>query len=143
MSNFLNHLDREWSALGWPKEHKTEEDPQVWVYQDLKELLNMFSRQGHSGSSAPYIISLFSKIAMFKPLGPLTGGDSEWNEVGEEGGEILYQNNRCSHVFKHNNRAYDINGKVFEESDGHRYTNSNSEVPVTFPYTPKTEIIKV
>ena len=33
---------------------------------------------GHSGSSAPYAVNLFKKLAMFKPIGPITGKDSEW-----------------------------------------------------------------
>ena len=137
MSNLLEHLDREWAAMGWPTEGN--DNPQVWIYNNLKKLLEAFSGEGHSGTSAPYTIDLFSKLASFKPLCPLTGEDSEWVEVSEG----TFQNIRASHVFKENGEAYDINGKVFEESGGARFTSSDSRTPVTFPYTPVTEIVKV
>ena len=137
MSKYLEHLDREWAAMGWST--TDEDDPQVWIYNHLKKLLEAFSDEGHSGSSAPYTVSLFRKLAMFEPIGPLTGDDSEWMEVSEG----MLQNRRCSHVFKENGEAYDIDGKVFEEPDGSRFTSRDSRVSVTFPYTPATEIVKV
>ncbi len=136
MSNYLQHLDREWAAMGWPTEG--DDDPQVWIYEHLKKLLEAFSGEGHSGTSAPYTIGLFKKLAMFEPLGPLTGADSEWIEVSDN----LFQNVRASHVFKENGEAYDINGKVFEQPDGVQFTSIDSRVPVTFPYTPTVEIVK-
>ncbi len=137
MSNYLEHLDREWAAMGWPT--SGEDAPQVWIYEHLKKLLTAFDGEGHSGTSAPYTIELFKKLAMFEPLGPLTGEDSEWIEVNK----TTFQNCRCSNVFKENGQAYDIEGKVFEEPDGSRFTSLDSRVPVTFPYTPTTEIVKV
>lgn len=137
MSSYLQHLDREWAAMGWPM--SGDDDPQVRIYDHLKKLLEAFDGEGHSGTSAPYMVYLFSKLALFKPIGPLTGVDSEWIEVSEG----LLQNCRCSHVFKENGEAYDSNGRVFEEPDGSRFTSSDSRVPVTFPYTPTTEIVKV
>ncbi len=137
MSNYLEHLDREWTAMGWPT--SGENDPQVWIYDHLKKLLEAFDGEGHSGTSAPYTVGLFKKLALFEPLGPLTGDDSEWMEVSKG----MLQNRRCSHVFKENGEAYDIDGKVFEEPDGSCFTSRDSRVPVTFPYTPTTEIVKV
>ena len=137
MINYLEYLDSEWKAMGWPTEG--ENDPQVWIYEHLKKLLEAFDEEGHSGTSAPYTVSLFKKLALFEPLGPLTGDDSEWIEVTDS----MLQNRRCSHVFKENGEAYDIDGKVFEEPDGSRFTSRDSRVPVTFPYTPTTEIVKI
>ena len=141
MAELLKHLDREWAAMGWPTEG--DDDPQVWVYENLKELIGAFSEQGHSGSSASYVISLFHKLAMWKPISPLTGDESEWTEVGEQDGKPLFQNKRCSHVFRCGDEAYDIRGRVFEEPDGCQFISRDSRVPVTFPYEPKTEIVKV
>jgi len=76
---------------------------------------------------------------MFKPWSPLTGEDNEWNEIGDG----LEQNRRCSHVFRQDGEAYDINGKVFTDADGGSYTSIDSRVPVTFPYTPETEYVTV
>lgn len=102
------------------------------------KMVRQFDREGHSGYSASMAISIFQKVARFNPLTPLTGADDEWNEIGN--GE--YQNRRCSHVFKGPGGAYDIDGRVFEDPDGSRYTNFDSRVPVVFPYTPHTEIVK-
>lgn len=137
MSNLLQHLDREWAAMGWPTTGTDE--PQAWIYKQLRSLLAVLADGGHSGSSAPYVVALFKKLAMFEPLGPLTGEDSEWVVVSDG----LWQNIRASHVFKKDGAAYDINGKVFEEPGGVRYTSGDSHVPVTFPYTPVTEVVHV
>ena len=134
--NYVRHLDREWDSLGWPKEG---DDMQARIYRHLKKLLREFSDENHSGSSASYAVNLFKQAAMFKPLSPLTGEDSEWVEIGE--GE--YQNKRCSHVFKSDGRTYDSNGKVFVHPNGASYTSKDSRVDVVFPYTPKTEYVNV
>jgi hypothetical protein len=106
---------------------------------ELKELLLVFSSQGHSGASAAITTDLIAKLMRYEPLGPLTGESSEWNQVGEG----VWQNNRCSHVFKQLDRfdgqAYDLDGIVWRDPDGFTFTNGESFVPVTFPYTPKTE----
>jgi hypothetical protein len=79
-------------------------------------------------------------LASFEPLVPLTGKDFEWNEVSEG----MWQNNRCSHVFKGpDGKAYDINGKIFREPNGSCYTNIDSRVFIDFPYTPKREYVDV
>ena len=102
-------------------------------------LIKVFAEEGHSGFSANMAISIFSKVAAFEPLTPLTGEDSEWNEVGTN----VYQNKRCSHVFKEKGQAYDSQGRVFVEPSGATYTSFKSRVLVTFPYIPKTEYVNV
>jgi hypothetical protein len=99
----------------------------------------LFASHGHSGRSAGYAISLITPLLKQEPVGPLRGTDDEWVEVSNG----LFQNRRCSHVFKENGEAYDIDGKIFEEEDGCCYTNRESRVPVQFPYVPKREYIKV
>lgn len=106
------------------------------------KLVKVFAKEGHSGFSAAMATSLFSKVSRFEPLTPLTGEDDEWRESA--GGNGLFQNKRCGRVFKGaNGEAYDIDGKVFREPDGATFTSGDSRVPVTFPYTPTTEIIDV
>lgn len=102
-------------------------------------LVKLFSLQGHSGFSANRTISLFKNVSMFKPLSPLTGDDSEWTQISDN----IYQNKRCSSVFKEKDVAYDINGKVFLEPNGVAYTNIKSHVNITFPYIPETEYVNV
>lgn len=109
----------------------------------ILELLDVFSNQGHSGFSANYVINAFNKLARFEPLAALTGADDEWTEVSDG----VFQNNRCSHVFKQADRfdgkAYDLNGRIFREPDGSCYTGRDSMVPIVFPYTPTSEYVDV
>ncbi len=146
--SLLTHAKREFQAAGWADaEGNIEEPMQRDICNHVLTLLEVFSAEGHSGSSAPYAIDLFKKLASFEPLVPLSGDDSEWNDVGDG----RYQNNRCSHVFKDKDRfggqAYDIDGIIFydnyvdEEGKPYKsyYTSRDSAVPITFPYTPKRE----
>jgi len=135
-SNYVKHAEFEFKACGWNLE---EDSMQKLICKQVCELLELFSTHGHSGSSAPYAINMFEKLARFEPLCPLTGEDWEWNECSEG----LFQNKRCSHVFKDKNGFYDVDGKVFVYPNGGAYTNGKSRTKVVFPYTPKTEYVKV
>ena len=142
--NTVRHAEREFVAAGYtPLDQEQEDGPNKWIQENVLELLEVFARQGHSGFSAPYAVEMFRKLALHEPLVPLSGADDEWNEVGDG----VFQNNRCSHVFKDkdrfNGQAYDIDGRIFREPDGGCYTSSDSCVPVTFPYTPKREYVDV
>lgn len=97
---------------------------------DVLELIKVFGEQDHSGSSAPFCVRLFERLASYKPIGPLTGEDSEWIEVGDN----LWQNKRCSSVFKDESHAYRIDGRIFRDPDGSCWQNSESHVTINFPY---------
>lgn len=135
--NLLEHAEREFKAAGWLDKKK---DPQQDMMMDcMRELLAVFANQGHSGFSANYAMNLFNQLGRYEPIVPLTGEDWEWTETSPG----CFQNKRCSHVFKEDGKAYDINGRIFQEPNGVCFTSSESHVPVTFPYTPKKEIVKV
>lgn len=151
MSNYESHAWREFRAAGWVDENnKFNDEMQEAICTHVLKLLEVFHDEGHSGSSAPYALNVFDTLARFEPIAPLTGEDWEWHNVSEYGGRDdgpVYQNKRCSHVFKDNTGAYDINGIVWydwcTDEEGEKYkshfTNHKSRVPVTFPYVPKTE----
>lgn len=114
------------------------------INKDILAVVEVFSQQGHSGFSGSYAISMLEKLLRFEPITPLTGEDDEWNDIGEMSGSPMWQNKRCSHVFKNaDGRAYDIQGKVFTDPDGFSYTSNKSKVFVTFPYFPVTKFVKV
>jgi hypothetical protein len=128
-----------------------KDDVQKMICEQVLDLLNLFYTHGHSGSSAPYAINLFKRLASFEPIGPLTGVDSEWNEVGDG----IFQNNRCGHVFKQADRfdgqAYDIEAIIWwdwytDKETGVKYkshfTNRDSAQPITFPYTPERKYME-
>lgn len=149
MNNYESHAWTEFKAAGWVDEdNKFKDEMQEMICTHVLKLLEVFHEEGHSGSSAPYAIDLFKKLASFEPVGPITGEDWEWSDVSDVSRETLFQNKRCSHVFKDSDGAYDINGIVWYEwgedkETGEKYkihfTSKESRVPVTFPYTPKTE----
>ncbi len=137
MGNLVKYAERELEIIGLKKD--SEDDMDRWMYEHIIKMVQMFSEEGHSGFSASYAISILKKVLNYEPLTPLTGEDSEWLEVSEG----MFQNIRCSHVLKENGKSYDINGIVFEEPDGCRFTSRDSRVFVEFPYTPTTIIRKV
>jgi hypothetical protein len=146
----LDHALMEFRAAGWvDSEGKFKDEMQEIVCDGVMKLLMVFAEEGHSGSSAPYAINLFKQLAMFEPIVPLTGEDWEWNNVSEG----LYQNNRCSAVFKKADRfdgqPYYIDAIVFWEWYKHHdgemsksyFTCGDSQVPIVFPYIPKSEYV--
>jgi len=123
------HAERELDAIG-----------ETGAMRDhLLRMVDAFAAEGHSGFSAAHAANALNKLFRFEPLAPLSGDDSEWMEVSDD----LWQNTRCSHVFKNSGGAYDIQGRVFREPNGVCFTNCESSTPVTFPYTPTTEYIDV
>ena len=159
--SYKEHTELEFKAAGWVNsEGKFIDDMQGLLCTQVLELLGLFATHGHSGSSAPYAINLFSTLAKFEPIVPLTGEDWEWTELDYDS-DVKYQNKRCSHVFKDaDGRAYDIDGKIFwewaerpldEDEDGYPgvsifksyFTSRDSRVYVEFPYTPKSEYVEL
>ena len=138
----------EFRAAGWvDADGEYCDEMQGMICDHVLKLLDVFADEGHSGSSAPYAVNVFKKLAMFEPIVPLTGEDWEWTEL-DYGVDPKWQNKRCSRVFKDaNGDAYDIDGIVFyewfedENHERHKshFTGKESRVYVTFPYTPTTE----
>jgi hypothetical protein len=146
MSNMLKWAEQELRYAGYDI-NDPEDGPNRWLAEGTLELLKVFADQGHSGMSAPYAIALFEKLAMWKPIVPLTGADDEWMEVGTD----VWQNRRNSAVFKkEDGQAYWMDGRVFWEwysapdiDDGKpykiHYTGSGSRVNIEFPWTQPDE----
>lgn len=135
--NLSEYADLELRAAGYDPD--SPEFVKSTVYRNVMDLIHTFEGQKHSGMSAGWIMSMFYKLAFFKPLGPLTGDGSEWVLLDEA--RDLWQNNRASHVFREKGEAYDIQGIVFRTIDGENYTNQHSKVPVVFPYTPNAKVV--
>lgn len=153
MSNLHKHALTEFKAAGWLDDTGYTDEMQGMICDHVMKLIDIFSEEGHSGSTAPYAINMFKKLASFKPLTPLTGEDDEWIKH-DYGVDPKWQNKRLSSVFKDaNGDCYNIDGKVFwewcapwegrESQEPYKsyYTCKESRVPVTFPYTPLDEPI--
>jgi hypothetical protein len=139
MSNLVDHAEVELSLIGMGKDAPDEMNR--LMHDNLIEIIEKFAEQGHSGFSASYAIGLLQKLMGFEPISDLTGDDSEWTDVSNG----MWQNKRCSHVFKDKDHAYDIEGRIFYTKDDRSdtYTNGKSHVTITFPYKPKREYVKV
>ena len=89
--------------------------------QEVKDLLAVLGTQGHSGSSAPYIINGFYNASQWKILSPLKFDDEEF---GPDLGILneSRQNKRMSSVFKYPNGVVkDIDAVTWFEETGVRY----------------------
>ena len=136
--NLIEHAKREFEIIGWPGDCGVQE----MICNNILELLEVFSNQGHSGLTAPYTLNIFNKLARFETISPLTGEDDEWIMQKDN----LFQNKRESSVFKNgkDGQAYWIEGRLFQYPDGNLCTNANSRVDISFPWMkPKPEIIDV
>jgi hypothetical protein len=105
----------------------------------LTDVLLLITTHGHYDEGMFACMEDLVKLARHQPLTPLTGEDSEWNDVSQGSGSPLWQNNRCSSVFKttpSNDSAYDVDGITWLDEHG-PFTNGASHTPVEFPYTPK------
>lgn len=124
--------------------YRDDDKMNAQMASDVVDLLRVFGAQGHSGFSAGFARQLFGTLSGFKPLGPLTGADNEWMCVSEMSGEPMWQNRRCSHVFRGaDGIAYDIDAVVFEEPNGSRFTGRHSRRVIEFPYSPRRVVAQV
>lgn len=153
--NSIDKAKNEFLKLGYkPIEEYDQDNPDRWIQENVLELLEVFSKQGHSGFSAAYVINLFSKLAKHEPLTPIMCTDDEWSDIGEEMGTDIYQNNRCSAVFKNgkNGKPYYLDAIVWRNQKGVTFTgtvlNSKKEKiyshqTIRIPFNSKTFYIDV
>jgi len=150
MSNLVEHAKREFLKLGYKPIDKCENDPNKWIQENILELLEIFSKQGHSGFSASYVLSYFNKLANFEPIAPIMCTDDEWNDIADE----CYQNNRCSAVFKEkiDSNPYYLDAIIFVDENnssftGRAYNNSHDSITsrqtIKLPFTPKRFYVDV
>jgi hypothetical protein len=127
---------------------------------EILALCEAFGKSGQSGGSAPYTAAAISKtvkaLLLQKPICDVTGHESEWVDVAEmNGGKTLWQNRRCSGLFRSEERCCYIDAIVWKgEEKWDTFTGSvyvdnscteliSSSQPVRFPFTPKTFYVNV
>lgn len=98
----------------------------------MLDILRRFFAHWDSGGAVWAVAPILQRCIAGKPLSPLTGDSHEWIEVAEQNGGPLYQNNRCSSVFRDPLRSYDID---LPPTDG-QWT------AITFPYWPLGSDVK-
>lgn len=114
----------------------------------VMDLIAQFDGEGHSGMSAGMAISLFTRLAKFQPLTPLTGAEDEWMDVGAEGDNIVWQNKRCGSVFRTTDKAgtvieaHDIDAECLVDSMDDHWVSTVAK-PITFPYSPPSQMKRI
>jgi len=125
------------------KEGKDGLEMQKTINKNILDIVKVFCMQGHSGTSASYLISKVTRLLDWKPITALTGENSEWMEVPEyDNGNKTQQNKYCSAVFRDNcdnATAHYIYGRVYSDNGGHSWFTTNrgtlkSFTPVVFPF---------
>lgn len=91
-SNLVSHARYELKRAGLTDK---DSDYDGLLAESVLKLIELFSSQGHSGASAFMTIDLFTKLASFESLTPLTNDPDEWIEVGPR----IWQNRRNSKAF--------------------------------------------
>jgi hypothetical protein len=139
--SLIEHAKRELATLRRPDEDPDTADAQGWIEECVLNCVEAFAKAGHSGSSAAYTTSILERLLRFEPLGPLTGMPDEWfRPLCPTEMHDVEQNKRCSHVFRENGQAYDIQAILWRDPDGTLVTTADSRRNVTFPYSPTQEI---
>lgn len=118
---------------GFPNPDFESDDMQDLIEYDVLEILDVIDKQGHSGFSHGYLLSLLIPLLKSKPITPLTGNDWEWDKPHWIGAEE--QNKRCPSVFRRDDKtAYFIDGFAFSDDGGTTYyTSKESFKDITFP----------
>ena len=129
---------------------------------EILALCEKFGNSGQSGGSAPYtataLAQAIKKLCLQEPICDITGIDDEWMDVSENGdGTIVFQNKRCSALFKDRgiDRAYYLDAIVFKDQEGYTFTSNagaikkdeskvrSSQFVKGYPFKPKTFYIDV
>lgn len=146
MSNLIEYAKSELELIGYDEKC---DGIDLLMKNNILELMEVFSKQGHSGFSGRYCIDVFSSLARFEPLKPVMGTDDEWTNVAElSDGVPMFQNKRHYAVFKdsENGKPYFLDAIVWDQ-DGNTFTGTiegiSSSQYIKLPFIPKTFYIKI
>jgi hypothetical protein len=155
MNNTQNKALREFDIL-----EKTVKDALILPFKDeILALVDKFGESGQSGGSAPYtagaIAHAVKKLCLNDPICDVVGTDEEWVDVSEGMGKKMYQNNRCTGLFKDKDGVSYIDAIVFQGDITGGFTGNgsvslkngkkigSSQKIKGFPFKPKTFHIDV
>lgn len=145
MTNTQSHAQRELDIL-----LKTTPDAIIRHFiPEILALCEAFGNSGQSGGSAPLtaraLADVIKALCLHRPIVPLTGEDTEWNEISDG----VFQNNRCSAVFKENSGVYYLDAIIWKTQKGTTWTGDTKDgirsrqFIKSFPFKPKTFYIDV
>ena len=146
-SNYEKHALREFEYAGWLKDGKYDDNMQELMCKQVIQLLRLFGKHGHSGSSHGYAVNLFKTLSAFEPIGAIKCTDDEWEECNIR--PRMYQNKRLSSVFKDGKegKPYYLNAIVWKGEEYDTFTGMVEEIRsrqfIKLPFSPKTFYIDV
>lgn len=97
-SNLELHAERELRAAGL---FDKDSDYGGMMGEAVLRLIRTHAAEGHSGLSHSWALDLFTRLANFQVLTPLTNDPAEWMEVGPK----LWQSKRQSDAFSEDGGA--------------------------------------
>jgi hypothetical protein len=131
--------------------------------KEILALCDAFEKRGISRKTTPHTVSVisqaFKSLMMMMPISPVTGEDSEWEELSQmdDDKNLYYQNKRCSALFKNTKEKkatyldaiiwngkeglYSFTGVVYIDETLKEVVGSRHFVK--FPFTPKSFYIDV
>mgnify|MGYP003329216745 CR=1 FL=1 len=148
----LEHARQELKLAGYnidreiPSPFKTDDDYSDACAKNVYEMLEVFSKAGHSGFSANVTLRLFNRLANFENLTPLTNDISEWKDVSEyedKPAGTKFQSKRKYSCFSNDGLKtyYDLdeNEDRFIDEDGCGYTQAKPKDQWVYHELPNKE----
>lgn len=119
------------------------------ITENVLDLVKTIAVQESFGNSHKLVASWLFDLVRFIPLTPLTGEDSEWEEIPSlqslpPGSGRVWQNVRCRRVYKTETYAFDADGINRVSKDGKLSCSGGfrNHRTITFPYYP-SEVTEV
>jgi hypothetical protein len=121
--SLVEHAKREFKRKGYiPLDEEQEDGPNKWIQENVLELLEVFSKQGHSGMSASFCLNYFDKLANFKLISPIEKEeDFDFGEPFDKD-STTRQSKVISSVFKDETGVHYNDGIVFCNQEGNTFT---------------------
>lgn len=119
--SLIEHAKSELGAINFGKEDTDR----------MIQILELFFDQWDSGGAVSVAGAVLARLISGQPLAPITGAESEWMECGPG----VFQNIRCSSVFKQREPRKDIG-----RGGMHPYDIDNLAWDGKFPYDPSTKM---
>jgi hypothetical protein len=107
MSDLVRYAKEELTRAGL---FDQDSDYEGMLGEAALEIVEVFSKQGHSGASAAIVTQIVEKLLRYEPLTPLTYDKDQWIDQSEASGEPTWQHKRDYSVFSHDEGKthYDI-----------------------------------
>ena len=93
--NLIKFSEDELNRLLLNCKSSDELNTQTAINKSILDIVKVFSDQHFTGTTASYCLEILNRLLNYKPLTPLTGADSEWEDVSQYGSnDTCYQNKR-------------------------------------------------